>query len=223
MMRQIALDYFRGFRWKLSTEKKKPYIQWPALFLWAWIIFDNAYQYADRGDLGRWWESIVVILFVVPPVFSMFSATLHPARLGKMLYLIPMTEDARREYIYRSYYFRMGVQMLVAVIAFLATTFLVEYDILLAVVFLLNSLFGSIMVLSGRSDEKGNGYWSAITGLSLCFQLLFIVFMFGSEGLWSEIFFLILFLSVSVPITLKCRKYIKRNLESAVRYEDPVD
>jgi hypothetical protein len=113
--------------------------------------------------------------------------------------------------------------MLVAVIAFLATTFLVEYDILLAVVFLLNSLFGSIMVLSGRSDEKGNGYWSAITGLSLCFQLLFIVFMFGSEGLWSEIFFLILFLSVSVPITLKCRKYIKRNLESAVRYEDPVD
>ena len=103
------------------------------------------------------------IMVAIPILFSLISGAFHTVSLPQMMYLLPLTNEMREEYIQKSLYVKVGVPLSVAVVVDAILLFLEPsryFALLLQMltVFLVSYIMGMINEGSGLWNE-GKAMW----------------------------------------------------------------
>lgn len=138
MWKWVVRDYFAAFRWEKSKEWLKNSNGW-WLILYFGFLFPVCFNMWSSDKLFG-----VYFVMVLPIMFSAFSTAVHPMGLPKVMYLCPMEREIRREYIAKSYLFRMLVVVLLEVLVVTLLMLLGMADIVTACVIVANSIFWAI-------------------------------------------------------------------------------
>lgn len=221
MLKEIAGDYFRTFTIGgiielLKTNATAFVSMIYPLFVWFLMLGSG------RED------GIVFLMIYLPVLFIFFSFSMHPVRLHKMMYLCPMRADRRRAYIRYSYFFRIAVQMAAA---FAGTVLLMVYaqcSIISAAEILLSDFILSILIPLKKKTDECYGNFDRETVYLSCMITISVLSAFGQMVIVSDkephvilqIIIMVCFVMIQLPLTLRYWKYVKRELEAAVYYEE---
>ena len=152
MWKWVVRDYFAAFRWERSKEWLKNNNGW-------WMILYFGFLFPACFNL---WSSDkllgVYFLMALPVMFSAFSTAVQPMGLSKVMYLCPMEQEKRKEYIAKSYLFRMLVVILLEVLVAVLMMLLGMTDIVTACVIVANGIFWAI-----ANSGLGHQYVDALT------------------------------------------------------------
>ncbi len=230
MRKRIIQDYFEAFRWSKSKEAYKKG-SWYTFFCFLFIVPVNSKFYENER------KALAYLCIVIPIMFCMFSSTLHPMRLPKVMFLCPMQESERREYIVQSCWLRMSIHILIGVLG--------------GVILLLNgicdpvciggSLFNIVVLAFFLSGINANGYGrinennvrafdmdSAPGILEMAQILVTIISSIGYSVMlcwdtpvawWVKAIFVGIALLIQLPLLLHYTKYWKYSIEKAMSYE----
>lgn len=152
MWKWVVRDYFAAFRWEKSKEWLKTGNAW-----WFILYFGLLFP----SICGMWSSDQMVSVYYImalPVMFSAFSTAVHPVGLPKVMYLCPMEQERREEYVAKSYLFRMLVVVLLEMMV--AIVFLIWgiADVVTACVIVGNGLFWAI-----ASSGLGHQWVDALT------------------------------------------------------------
>ena len=108
MVKRALYDYISGFRWKnLGVLYKKSMI-------FVWISFFNFFTSLD----AIWDEStggtIVYLVWSSVFIFGLIGMTLSPLKIPKVMFLSPMNEKERKQYIQISFWVQVLIPTLIA-------------------------------------------------------------------------------------------------------------
>ena len=179
------------------------------------------YNSADKIGI---WTAITL------PMLSIFlSGTLHPIGLPKMMYLCPMSMEERREYIIKSFVFKM---MLHAFFAIVSTLFLIlcsESDgiAMLSILFneLVFSLLFSVVRRGGVLERSKEAEWGdalrvLLVLVNLILAVVWLLVLIYDPSATAEYIILGVMFLLEVPMLFQYLKYVKMDLQSAVEYEN---
>lgn len=223
MIREIAGDYFRkftigGIKELLKTNAAVLVCMAYPLFVWFMMIG------------GGREEGIIFLAVYLPVLYILFSFYMHPVRLHKMMYLCPMGADRRRAYVRYSYGFRVAVQMTAAMIGTVLLMAYTHCGVLSVVEILLSDFVLSILIRSEKNKDgcyrrfdidKENVYLSCMVTISILSNFGQMVAVSDKEPhRVLQIAIMVCLVTIQLPLTVKYRKYVKRELEAAVYYEE---
>lgn len=105
-MRRVIRDYFAAFRIdriKAGYRSGNPFTNWFPIVYVLFVMPASLQVFTKSLDVTiRFFVTGVLLLF------DLYAAPLHPISLPKLLYLCPMSETERRDYIRKSYGFKIG-------------------------------------------------------------------------------------------------------------------
>ena len=220
MAKYIIRDFFFDFRMSRVKQNKVAYTCfWMSFYLILTSLFVN--RVGISGAIA-WRNVIAENALMLPMIFSFCSVMVHPVQLPKMMYLCPMAPEERRAYIYGSYWFRVGVNMLVGMAGLCIVASYSDCDLMSAVQILMNHALIAVQVSHRQQVGSRNGVVAAgeiisVTAL-LSNAVQFIVLLDLTRGLWIRggIFFIFCF--VQLPLQIWYAKYIRSVLREAVFY-----
>ncbi len=229
MNRMVVRDYFSTFRW---SNLKACYKE-NSLFAYVWLLW---YVPLITGlyeeELEDWLKFLVVyaVLF-----FGMFAALLHPIELPKMMFLCPMSEAERRDYVMKSWLFKVIFPIALSILGMGALVLLDLTDLFWAAATIVVAAAGSLCTsFQARADVnrrgkggnkksmlEGHGVWES-TGIvvSVIFDVLILMLSLQDNPTLvgkSVIAAGILLLELPVAIKLLCR--VKPAIDRAMSYE----
>lgn len=233
-MKIVARDYFAAFRWS----KIKESFFGRNFSSWWWIMYVCVLMPImtprnwERGP-EHIFQHICVSLIVM---FGAFAAPLHPIALPKMMYLCPMDENERKNYLQKSFLFKIFAGFVISVLAISVLVLFTGLDVFYGAVVVLAEMF--FVLCSANIDsaniEKcvdgqhvsfiygGEDVWAGVIRVVSLGYALFIVLGVG----WQEDFrggmgavFVGIMLVLETPLTIRMLKKSKLAMEAAVRYE----
>ncbi len=228
MFRKYIRDYMDTYRLyymkQLWGDKEKRELLFFLMFLSILLMLDL------KG------KGIIVLAIFVPMFLSFFSGLLRPIRPGKMMYLCPMDRKERRSYIYGDYYFRISLHMLFAVLGIGVIVLFFRCDMLSVLEILLNDFMITIYIMPEQKainqwkiskEEQMKIFPQEMAIILNSIQAVFVVkeqgAVFSSNGdghhLIGKGIILLVFFLIELPLYLKYRKYVKKELEDAVFFE----
>lgn len=235
MFRKYIRDYIRDYMdtyrlyymKQLWGDKEKRELLFFLMFLSILLMLDL------KG------KGIIVLAIFVPMFLSFFSGLLRPIRPGKMMYLCPMDRKERRSYIYGSYYFRIILHMLFAVLGIGVLVLFFRCDMLSVLEILLNDFMITIYIMPEQKvvnqweiskEEQMKIFPQEMAIILNSIQAVFIakeqeyagaVFSSNGDGhhLIGKGIILLIFFLIELPLYLQYRKYVKKELEDAVFFE----
>ena len=230
MLRHLIGGYMRAFDRRRHIWGKSDSI---TFFLMIWMVFIfliSVFEAETGGDASSWGRRCGLAAVYLPMLLNLFFCQIHPVRPEKFLYLCPMSSQERRQYINGSYYFRVLVQMLTACTGILLLCLFVSFDLLSAVVILLNDLALSILIPfddreSAGRDRSGKSKAVWLTGLMIAIAFLtnglqyMIAIGMIRYGVvrWIVLMAVVL---VQLPVALQYGRYVKQELLAVLQYED---
>lgn len=224
MKKYIIQDFFEAF--KIYKHNKQQGINYEILTLCFCMYFVCIWTNLSKGESRLEWKMAVTCAAVLlPMLFTYYSIYIHPPKLGKMMYLCPMSPEERREYIYGSYFFRIGFHMLIA-IAGLCIAILIFYcDIFSAIQILLNHIMLAALASFTQKKDGGkdNAYYMEIFILSLALISNLVeygIIVDEEPDTAIKIVLFIVFCVIQAPLEIVYIKHLKRELKNAVFYEN---
>lgn len=223
MLKEIAGDYFRTFTIGgiielLKTNATAFVSMIYPLFVWFLMLGGG------RED------GIVFLMIYLPVLFIFFSFSMHPVRLHKMMYLCPMRADRRRAYIRYSYFFRIALQMAVAFAGTLLLMIYAHCSIISVAEILLSDFVLSILIPLKKKTDECYGNFDRVTVYLSCMITISVLSDFGQMVIVSDKephvilqIIMVCFVVIQLPLMIRYRKYVKRELEAAVYYEETED
>lgn len=218
MIRAIISDYFRMFRISMQEQRKLFY---RAIYMPAYIIGIAVLQ----SSLGivTWNFAITEFAVLLPLTFSYISALTHPLWQSKMLYLCPLSPEERKKYIYGSYYFRIGLHMLVAAAGTGITAVYSDCGIFSALEILLNHMLVAVLVNRERSAQgQVNGMVvgeTVFVSSLLSNALQIIIIVSATPAIWPKVTLLLVFCFIQIPLAIRHLKSARLELQAAVFFE----
>ena len=158
-------------------------------------------------------------------LLTYYSICIHPLKLGKMMYLCPMNPEERKEYIYGSYYFRIGFHMVIVLLGLCIAVPLSYCDIFSSLQILLNHAMTVVLVTSvqkkenERSDLNVIGIFIVITAL-ISNIVEYGIIMDAEPDIAIKVSLFIVFCLIQVPLEIAYVKHIKKELRNSVFYEN---
>lgn len=225
MAKYIIGDFFSAFRIDRLKQNKASFT---CICLTAYIIWMSIFVNRGWSDREIAWRNVIVenALFL-PMIFSFCSVMAHPVQLTKMMYLCPMSPGERRRYIYGSYYFRIGMHMLVFAAGLCVIVANAYCDVISMIQILLNDAIAAVM-LNHRQQTGDRGRAMVIgeilfvtAALSNAMQFCIVCDM--TPGNWIQWVLFFLFCLVQLPLGIWYVKYIRRVLRRAVYYENSLE
>lgn len=232
-MKIVVRDYFAAFRWSKIKESFGGNNSgwWPVLYVYVLMPITSARNW-ERGP-----EHIICHICVATIVmFGAFSAPLHPIALPKLMYLCPMDESERKDYLKKSFFFKIIAGFVISVVGIALLVLFTELDIVYGAVIILAEMLYVLCSanIDGANIEKcikeqhvsfiygGEDVWgSVIRFISLGFAL-FVVLGIG----WQEDFrttfgavFVGIMLVIEVPCVIRMLKKSMLAIEAATKYE----
>lgn len=226
MTKQVIRDYFSAFHWEKIKEFYKNggwffFLNMTVILPMFVRIFDSAI-----GAVNYYFA-------LVPLEFAMFAAPLHPVALPKIMYLCPMSETERREYITKAFWFKFAVPVVVSGFCMSVLLALGVTDLLQAgMVLLENILVGLAFGLDGRAAFLGEaGFrepvikdlrdWQPIAGVVGAVTACFVAFVaVGGREEGIVIMMLCVICLLQLPLTIKVMWYYRRIMDNALNYEN---
>lgn len=230
-MKLVIRDYFSGFR--ISKIKARYGKDFFVATYWGTYLLLVAVTWMGKTDI----ETVLnyyILAFLT--LFCMYSVWLHPVSLSKLLYLCPMSELERRDYLVKSYLFKIGVPLGIALveIGILCVLHRINwaYAILMfasnAGIILCNSLMVEKRVRKNLEQKRGmflsansDGWETLGMIVSFCMVIYLLVGiqwqnkMMGISGIVTAIIILI----VELPLTVRIIKRAGGVIELAMNYE----
>lgn len=226
MTKQVIRDYFAAFRWG----KVKEYYKTGG---WSLFITMTATMPLFLRYLHTPADGLNYFFTLIPLEFVLFAAPLHPMELPKIMYLCPLSEEERREYITKSFWFKLALPLVpgiffMSILLLLGITDFFQVGMVLLEMILIGLVFG----LDGRGAFMGeNGYqkpvikelenWQPIAGMVGMLMACFVAFLpvAGGRETWETILVLCLIFLLQLPLTIKVMWYYRRVVEHALNYE----
>lgn len=226
MLRDVAGNYFRAYypgrviKMLKTDATARTIIVYPVVLL----VFHTGLYKNDY---------IIFLAIYLPLLFILYSMKLHPVRLHKMMYLCPMEVSVRKMYVRNSYFFRIFVQMSVAMIGIAILIPFSHCGMISAAEILLNDLIMSILIPSVKKKDENLGNIDK----EMVYRMVMILMpLFLNLGQWvvisdrefhdkeSHVIFKLVnagcLVLILLPLFVKYWKYVKDELAAAVYYEE---
>lgn len=220
MKKHIVQDYFGAYRMRSH--------KWHGTNLEFLIIYFTAYfcMISRKGASTFEWKSVIICVAIfLPMLLTYLSIHIHPLKLGKMMYLCPMKPEERKEYIYGSYYFRIGFHMAIAILG-LCIAFPMSYcDIFSSLQILLNHAMTAVLVSSVQKKENESSDLNVIGIFIVSIALIsniveYGVIMDAEPDIAIKAGLFIVFCLIQIPLETAYVKHIKKELRNSVFYEN---
>lgn len=225
MLRDVAGNYFRAYCFSRVIEMLKREAAWNI------IIYPIIIVISHKGLCEN--DYIIFFTIYLPVLFILFSMKLHPVRLHKMMYLCPMGAAVRTVYVRNSYFFRIFIQMSVAMIGIAILIPFSHCGMISAAEILLNDLIMSILIPSVKKKDENLGNIDK----EMVYRIVMILMpLFLNLGQWvvisdrefhdkeSHVIFKLVnagcLVLILLPLFVKYWKYVKDELAAAVYYEE---
>lgn len=231
-MYKIIQDYFTAFRWQKIKQTYKNGNWW--MFLYLLIVLPLIMQMHETKN-----SILAYMLIMIPFLFSMFAAPLHPMLLPKIMYLCPMSRDARKEYIIKSSLLRVSVSVIIGSLGVLSLLFLGISDGISAAGIWFNHLLFSICLGSGTNaggygkvNETGQRAMnmdtkqgvieslSIITALLLCLSYILMFSWDTTPAWWVKWILIGISIFFELPLVFNYLKYWKQTANEVLCYEN---
>ena len=232
MTKRIVKDYFLAFRW--GNYKKKVANHF---FL---VVYFSTILPALEGFFEKWEYALVYFLIAIPTIHMFNSGDHHIMKMPKMMYMVPLTQDMKREYIVKSAIFRICFCSLLGMVC---TLILVIIGMCRAITYVvLTYEFVTFAILMcGMNERKGieerevkqevkSDYRGLIQGVNIYLTVIslfgiacIICWDEGRDNLYVNLICLILAILFQLPLTIKYMSYWNKAVEKALNYETSFD
>ncbi|MBQ7934480.1 MAG: hypothetical protein IJ327_06835 [Lachnospiraceae bacterium] len=229
MGEMIIRDYFRAFRW---SKFKDVFWQGGFWIIYMGVIFPFCGGFTEKGEYYVTFQMIFL-----PCLFGFISCSLHPMELPKAMFLCPMSNGQRRDYVVQSCIFRICFTGSVGLLFTLGMIGLGLCDVVSGVALLGNYICLALLLCGfnerkGRTEEERNRslleHAGLRSGVEIADALCIILCSFGiacvlcwdtTPAPWVKWVFLAVVLLVECPLTAYFMKGWKAAVERAVSYE----
>lgn len=229
MMRQVIRDYFTAFRWQKIKETYKYNNWW--LFIYSLTFLPMGAQTKE--------SALTYLLILIPFLFCMFSASLHPMFLPKIMYLCPMSTSTRREYVVKSGFFQISVSVAVGTLGVLGLLICGISDWISGAGIWLNHAIFSVFLGSG-ANPRGYGkisetgqrvvdmdskqgileFFNILIAILLSTAYIFMLSWDTSPAWWVKWIFIGISIFIQLPFTLNYLKYWPKTVDEIMLYEN---
>ena len=232
MTKQVVKDYFLAFRWGNFKERV-------ANFLYM-VVYFSVILPCIAGFFEKWEYALVYCLMLIPTIHMLNSGAIHIMKMPKMMYMVPLTQDMKREYIIKAAMFRICFCSFLGMICTLPLVLLGLCGIITYVIIVYDYVTFALL-LCGMNERYGieerdawqetksdcRGLIQGIDIVITVFSLFGIACMLCSDvklfpvvANWLSAIPAILF---QLPLTIKHMSYWNTAVEKALSYERSFD
>ncbi len=215
MMGRIIKDYFGAFRW--SNFKTKV----------ANLAYMVVYFTSILPVLGGFFEkaeyALIYFMIAIPIIHIMNSSCIHTMKLPKLMYMVPLSQEMKREYIVKSTIFRICFCTGLGVICALPILLLDLCNIVTFFLIIYNALTLALL-LCGMTER------SSIKVVNMCVTFISIFLIacmlcMDVKLMTKEVplLFLIPAVLIQLPLTIKHMSYWNTAVDKAMSYEASYD
>lgn len=216
MFREYMADWSLN-KIKEGTSENKAV--WSCMYAAFIMMFSASGSIA--GENFQLTDALLSIGTFLPICIVMISVMEHPIRLRKMRYLCPQTEEERARSVRRTYYFRVGIHMIIFLMGLLLL-FSVGFFHWESLVFLLlnDFMLSTIVPVNGINGKAVFQLVVLLIAIMLT-NMAQLVVISGPEPHRTVqiILYAILFL-IELPLFIGFSKYIKKELCAAKNFEE---
>ncbi|MBQ7944979.1 MAG: hypothetical protein IJ326_13080 [Lachnospiraceae bacterium] len=228
----VWLDYWKGFAWS----NVKAYFKENKSFAFVCVImcFVTILDYISESTVGR--EELVHNMLrawgvILPFVFACIAMPLTSIALPKVLYMSPMTEDERREFVKKKW--RLAV--LVPNVIWMIVGLFAGMDIWTAIFFIVHLVLLSEGLVFYRSKNAGQwekaqekaygvyGIFFAIISIIVHIFATMTVVDYGTLGVVRLAVFIGIVILLELPLLYKLMTYKKILIAYVTNYEVTYD
>lgn len=229
MKMMIVKDYFKAFRWSVF---KDVLLKSGFGIVYLWVILPFICGFMERGEHYTTFQMIFI-----PILFNFISGILHRMELPKAMFLCPMSDGQRRDYVVQSCVFRICFTGSVGVVFTIGMIGLGLCDVVSGVALLGNHICLALLLCGfserkGRTEEERNRslleHAGLRSGVEIVDALCIILCSFGiacvlcwdtTPAPWVKWVFLAVVLLVECPLTAYFMMGWKAAVERAISYE----
>lgn len=211
MIKYIVRDFFGAFRISSLKQNKASY---QCIFISVYFICITVT--CAWGSKFMWRDVLIRLSVLLPMIFSYGSACMHSVQLTKIIYLCPMNPEERRSYIYGSYYFRIGIHMLIVILGLCIVVSNTRCDLLCIIQLLLNHMV--IAALVDIDQRTGKIIFAIVFGATIMLLGIFVDFA-GIEPEWLKWIAFSVYAVIQLPLGIWYVRYIRKTLHTAVFFE----
>ncbi len=220
MKRNMFREYMADWSWnKIKEGTSENKAVWSCMYAAFIMMFSASGSIA--GENFQLTDALLSIGTFLPICIVMISVMEHPIRLRKMRYLCPQTEEERARSVRRTYYFRVGIHMIIFLLGLLLL-FSVGFFHWESLVFLLlnDFMLSTIVPVNGINGKAVFQQVVLLIAIMLT-NMAQLVVISGPEPHRTVqiILYAILFL-IELPLFIGFSKYIKEELRAAKNFEE---
>lgn len=233
-MKIVIRDYISGFRISRIRER------YGSQFFGA--MYFGIYLLAIAPiSLGNAEVETYVNYYILACVtmFSIYSVWTHPVGMSKLMYLCPMSEMERWDYLMKSYLLKIGVPLLTALVTSgaLCAAGRINWAYAMLVfagnagVILCNSLLLEKRVREDLKQKKGillSGSWDGWDTLGIITAFFWVVFLLIGVTWQSEMLSVVgivtalIMSAIELPLTMRILRNVRKVMELTMNYEKAV-
>lgn len=232
MTARIIRDYFAAFRWSNFKTKVANSLYMIVYFAVIFPVIMGMYEKVQYA--------IIYYLIAIPTIHTVNSGCLHIMKMPKQMYLVPLSQQMKREYIVKSAIFRICFCTLFGAVCTLPLVIFDMCHVITYVVIVYNILTFALIFcgMNERYNIEEREAWPQIKsdtrgivqGIDIVittFSLFGIAFLLcqdeGMRNVYVNLIFIIPAILFQLPLTIKHMSYWNKAVEKAMNYEISYD
>lgn len=169
MIEWVLREYFSIFSWQSIKGSKKG--SWWHIFYFMFLVPLMLQTYKEEGML------LMYYMVMIPIVFCIWMESRHSTLLPKVMYLCPLNQEMRKQYVKYTYYTWICVPILLGILGVVVLLCLGICDVIAAIIILFNITTISICAggcryVNGKSSISETGTLASNSGLLESFILM---------------------------------------------------
>lgn len=230
MLKRVLVDYIRSFRWKKFVRMNR---ETSSFFLWYSIVYLLIVFPLLNEEIGdSMYSRVGYYLWAVTFLIGMLGLELFPLRLPKIMFLCPMNQRERKQYISNVFWVRIfvpifleGMVCIVLVVCQIFNTIYVTLHLFASIAML---IFISLLLMNGKplmckKIEDNVKMVGGILGFGVSIAIIVLLGMMTEElmGEISSIHYgLAIGIIVLACIDLLLLRKLSERIEEIVAYEE---
>ncbi len=228
----IIRNYFAAFRWDNFKTKVANSLY---MIVYFSVLFPVIIGFYEKPEYA-----VTYYLIAIPTIHTVNSAAVHIMRMPKMMYMVPLSRDMKKEYIVKSALFRIGFCALLGVVCALPLVLLGMCRVITCIV-LIYDFVTLALILCGMNERYGieereayppvksdcrgiiQGVNLLITIISLFGIACMLCWDDGPVNVYANLIFIIPGILVQLPLTIKHMSYWNEAVNKALAYEASYD
>lgn len=233
MMGRVIKDYFAAFRWSNFNKKVSNTAYMIVYFTTILPMVAGVYEKLDYA--------LVYYAVLIPVIHTLNSACLHIMKMPKIMYMLPLSQDMKRDYIVKSGIFRICFCSGFGIVCTLPLLFLKSCHIFTYLLIVYNLITWSLIFcgMNERYNIEEREAWSNVVksdyrgidqGINVFFTAMALIGLVcmlcwdgGMVNVYANLLFAVPAVLIQLPLTIKHMSYWNKAVEKAMNYETSYD